>query len=135
MCAVTRPGIIGTKVAKMDGAHCESIVVNLIQAGAPKAGVMHGFHARLSQTNACMQIFIGILLLIIWSENLPAPTPRYSFFDLFAGKAQASSTWCITQCMHTCVSLSLRMLASVCVCVLLLLLGAEEEGGLFCGDI
>ncbi|CAE7946763.1 unnamed protein product [Symbiodinium sp. KB8] len=66
--------IIGTKVAKMDGAHCESIVVNLIQAGAPK-------------------IFIGILLLIIWSENLPAPTPRYSFFDLFAGKAQASSTW------------------------------------------
>ena len=50
------------------------------------------------------QIFVGIILLIVWSENFPRRKPRYQFLDLFAGKAQASKTWCGAHYALRCMS-------------------------------
>ena len=73
----------------------ESIVVNLIQVGAPKAGdQLSAVKCSREPLHLLLQIFIGIILLIKWSGNLPTPKPLYNFLDLFAGKAQASISWC-----------------------------------------
>ena len=40
-----------------------------------------------------VQLFIGIILMLMWCESLPEIQPRFQFLDLFAGCAQASTTW------------------------------------------
>ena len=39
------------------------------------------------------QILVGIVLLLMWSTNLPPIQPRFHLLDLFAGGAAATKVW------------------------------------------
>lgn len=80
----------------------ESIVVNLLHAKAPKAGSKgivrqyHGWGCNsfcLRQLGPWVQILVAIVLLLMWSKNLPEIKLRFHLLDLFAGGAAATKVW------------------------------------------
>ena len=63
--------------------------------GGAEGGKLNSGHA-LNIASAHVpyaQIFIGIILLLLWSENLPPVEAPYQFFDVFAGVANATREW------------------------------------------
>ena len=76
----------------------ESILVRLMQVKAPKVGdvllsfvFFHSLTQQLKQFPC--QVLCAIVLLLHWSTHIPEIRPRFEFLDLFAGGAQASTTW------------------------------------------
>ena len=45
-----------------------------------------------------LQVLIAVVLGVLWSPNLPATTPAFSFFDLFAGQSEATRAWYLGIC-------------------------------------
>ena len=69
------------------------MVVNLQQVGAPKACIRMYLLASKGYNIygiVALQVLIAIVLLLMWSRNLPEIRPRFDFMDLFAGEAKAS---------------------------------------------
>ena len=86
----------------------ESMVVNLIQIGAPKAWIEFQYMYSVSDSviwPTC-QIFIGIILLVLWSTNLPEGSNQSTnslTFLLVVGKHRRSGRtliWYGTQHLH-----------------------------------
>ena len=45
------------------------------------------------------QVFIAVVLLLMWCQHLPEIKPRYEFLDLFAGCAQGYTSWILGLCI------------------------------------
>ena len=77
----------------------ESMLVRLMQVKAPKVGdvllsLVILFHICPKQMKQFpCQVLCAIVLLLQWSTHIPEICPRFQFLDLFAGGAQASTTW------------------------------------------
>lgn len=58
-------------------------------------------------------MFIGIILMLQWSTNIPEIKPRFQFMDLFAGCAQAYDTWLLAHYMFESSMPALYVLKSL----------------------
>ena len=69
--------------------------------GCPQGGIIEfGLKScRSDYWNHCfpawltLKAFVAVVLGVLWSTDLPRPSPQFQFLDMFCGKAQATKTW------------------------------------------